>query len=49
LKPSAVIYLELNESDRVLRMRDRGEEETNEESQLRKSQLLRQRQVKLTI
>ena len=45
LKPSAVIYLELNESDRVLRMRDRGEEETNEESQLRKSQLLRQRQV----
>jgi thymidylate kinase len=31
LKPSAVIFLELSERDRLLRMRERGDEETNEE------------------
>ena len=44
LKPSAVIFLELSERDRVLRMRERGEKETREELELRNSQLLRQRQ-----
>jgi hypothetical protein len=37
--------LELSENDRLLRMRERKEEETNEELQLKKSQLLRERQV----
>ncbi|CAB4032941.1 UMP-CMP kinase 2, mitochondrial [Paramuricea clavata] len=45
LKPSAVIFLDLCEMDRVLRMNERGERESNEELQLRKNQLLRQRQV----
>ena len=46
LKPSAVVYLELSESDRVLRMHERGEAETNEELQLKKSQLFRQRLIR---
>ncbi len=45
LKPSAVIFLELSESERVQRIRKRSGEETSEESELRKSQLLRQRQA----
>ena len=45
LKPSAVIFLELCERDRVLRMDERGEEESHGELQLRKCRLLRQRQV----
>lgn len=45
LKPSAVIVLELNESDRVLRMRTRGEEESKGEIQLRNDQFLRRRHV----
>ena len=45
LKPSAVLFLDLCESDRLKRIETRGEGETNEELQLRNSQLLRQRQV----
>lgn len=45
LKPTAVLFLDLCESDRLKRMKTRGEIETNEELQLRNSQLLRQRQV----
>ena len=45
LKPSIVIFLELSERDRVLRMRERGEKETSEELKLKNSQLLQQRQV----
>ena len=44
LKPSAVLFLDLCESDRLKRMKTRGEVETNEELQLRNSQF-RQRQV----
>ena len=45
LKPSAVLFLHLCESDRLKRIETREEAETNEELQLRNSQLLRQRQV----
>ncbi|XP_028393221.1 UMP-CMP kinase 2, mitochondrial-like [Dendronephthya gigantea] len=45
LKPSAVIFLDLNESERAQRMNKRGEEETKEELQLRFCQFLRKRLV----
>ena len=45
LKPSAVIFLELSEEDRMSRLRERGVTETDEEMKLKKSRLLRQRQV----
>ena len=45
LRPSAVICLVLNEEERQVRMGHRGCPETNEEANLTKSQLLRERQV----
>lgn len=49
LKPSAVIFLYLHESDRVQRLNERGEGETKEELQLRYSSFLRRRQVRFAL
>ncbi|XP_046847252.1 UMP-CMP kinase 2, mitochondrial-like isoform X2 [Xenia sp. Carnegie-2017] len=43
MKPSAVIFLELGEEDRIRRLRGRSKTGTTEEILLEKSQLLRQR------
>ena len=45
LRPSAVIFLVLDEEERQARMLKRGSSETNEEAMLTKSRLLRERQV----
>ena len=47
LKPSAVVFLELNERDRILRLSERGAGESMEEMKLRDGQL-RKRQVFLS-